>query len=212
MANLIFKYAAMNSGKTLNILQTIFSYEEKNMKVTLIKSVHDTKGGDKIVSRNGLDRKVDIHLKENESLLTEDNYKIYYNARIIIIDEAELLSESQIEELWTIAHLIKIPVIAFGLRSNFKGDMFSSGTAKLFALSDEIEEIGSTSLCVCGAKAIFNSRKVDNEFTDEGEVVVIDGSNDNIEYEPLCSDCYLKHLKIKSKIAKKLAELVEKVS
>ncbi len=212
MANLIFKHSAMNGGKTINILQTVYSYEEKNFKIVVIKSERDTKGNDKIISRNGNNRKVDILLKENESLLTEDNYKIYYTAKLILVDEVELLNQEQIKELWMIAHLINIPIICYGLRSNFSGEIFSDGIAQLFACADIIEEIGGSSVCSCGNRAIFNARKENDKFTDVGEVVVIDdGTNKNYEYVPLCSDCYLKYVKINSKEAKELTNLVEKI-
>jgi thymidine kinase len=211
MANLIFKYSAMNGGKTINILQTAHNYEENNFKITIIKSKIDTKGKDSIISRNGEARKVDILLRENESLLTEGNYKKYYTSKVILVDEVEMLSESQIEELWTIAHLIKIPVITYGLKSNFTGNIFSPAVAKLFAVADDISEIGSSCLCLCGKKAIFNSRRVNGVFTDQGETVVIDGSTSDVEYVPLCGDCYLKYVKMKDKHVKKLTDLVNKV-
>lgn len=211
MANLVFKYSAMNGGKTINILQTVHSYEEKKFKVIVIKSIKDTKGDNKVVSRIGLDREVDILLKDTESLLTLENYQKYYTAKVILVDEVELLNASQIKELWTIAHLINIPVICYGLKSNFKGEIFSEGVAAIFATSDIIEEIGSTSLCNCGKKAVFNARKVDDKFTDAGEVVVIDGAKSNVEYVPLCGDCYLKYVKINSEEVKKLTNLVDKI-
>ncbi len=211
MANMVFKYSAMNGGKTINILQTAYSYESNGFKVVVIKSKKDTKGKNTIVSRNGMNREVDILLRETESLLTPKNYKIYYTAKVILVDEVELLNESQIKELWTIAHLINIPVICYGLKSNFKGDIFGAGVSQIFAIADSVEEIGSSSLCLCGKKATFNARKINDKFTDKGEIVVIDGSNDSVEYVPLCSDCYLKYVKISSKESKKLAELVEKI-
>lgn len=211
MADMVFKYSAMNGGKTLNILQTIYSYEENNFKVVLIKSVKDTKGKDTIISRNGMNRKVDILLKEDESLLSPKNYKIYYTAKAILVDEVELLNVSQIKELWMISHLINIPVICYGLKSNFKGELFSDGVGEIFAVADHIEEIGSTSLCPCGKKAVFNSRKINGKFTDEGPIVVIDDGKSNCEYVPLCPDCYLKYVKISSEEAKNLAKLVDKI-
>ena len=212
MALMIFKYSAMNGGKTLNILQTAHNYEENNFKLIIVKSVKDTKGEDTIISRNGMNRKVDILLGENESLLTEENYKIYYTAKVILVDEVELLNENQIKELWMIAHLINIPVICYGLKSNFKGEIFGDGIAQIFAIADIIEEIGSSSLCRCGKKAIFNARKENDKFTDVGPNIVIDdGSKKEYEYVPLCGDCYLKYVKIGSDEAKKLANLVDKI-
>ncbi len=210
--NLVFKYSAMNSGKTINILQTAHSYKERNLKCIIIKSKKDTKGNTKIVSRVGLEKEVDILLGENESLLCEKYYKIYYTAKIILVDEIELLNEEQIEELWTIAHLIKVPIITYGLKSNFSGNIFSSGIAKLFAIADEIEEVGAASLCICGKKATHNARKENDKFTDTGEIVIIDGSNENFEYVPLCGDCYLKYVKIKAEATNKLTKLVETIA
>ena len=152
-----------------------------------------------------------VLLKENESLLTEKNYKIYYTAKVILVDEVDLLNASQIRELWMIAHLINIPVICYGLKSNFKGEIFGEGVAQIFAIADIVEEVGSTSLCLCGKKAIFNARKINDKFTDEGPVVVIDDGTQKVEYVPLCSDCYLKYVKIGSEEAKKLANLVDKI-
>ncbi len=212
MAEMIFKYSAMNGGKTLNILQTAHSYEEKNFKYVIVKSIKDTKGQKNIVSRIGIEKEVDILLKENESLLTDKNYKIYYTAKVILVDEVELLNEKQIKELWTIAHLINVPVICYGLKSNFKGDIFSNGIAQIFAMADHIEEIGSSSLCSCGKKAIFNARKENDKFTDVGpDIIIDDGNNKNYEYVSLCSDCYLKYVKINSIEAQNLAKLVAKI-
>lgn len=211
MAEIIFKYSAMNGGKTINILQTCYSYEQNHFTPIVIKSIKDTKGNDTILSRNGMNRKVDILLEDNESLLTDKNYKIYYNKKVILVDEVELLNKEQIKELWMIAHLINIPVICYGLKSNFKGEIFSEGISQIIAMADHIEEIGSSSLCLCGKKAIFNARKIDDKFTESGPTILIEDGKEDVTYVPLCSDCYLKYLKINSEEAKKLAQLVEKI-
>lgn len=212
MASMIFKYSAMNGGKTINILQTAYSYKENGFKTIIIKSVKDTKGGNTIISRNGMNKEVDILLGENESLLTEENYQKYYTAKVILVDEVELLNKNQINELWMIAHLINIPVLCYGLKSNFKGEIFGEGISQIFAIADKVEEIGSSSLCRCGKQAVFNARKENDKFTDVGETIVIDdGTKKECEYVPLCGDCYLKYVKINSSEAKKLAELVDKI-
>ena len=212
MAEMIFKYSAMSGGKTINLLQTAYSYEEKGFKLTLIKSIQDTKGKNAVLSRNGMQKDVDILLKEDESLLTAKNYQKYYTSKVILVDEAELLNKKQIQELWTIAHLINIPVICYGLKSNFKGEIFSDGVSHLFAVSDIIEEIGSTSLCECGKKAIFNARKINDEYVKDGpDILIDDGTKKEVLYVPLCSDCYMKHVKISSEEAKTLAKLVDKI-
>lgn len=209
MANLVFNYSAMNGGKTINILQTAHSYEEKNLKVILIKSITDTKGEDKVVSRIGMGRKCDILIGIDESLLQRKYYNMYYNSSLILIDEVEMLSKDQVEELWTIAHLINVPVIAYGLKGNFKKEIFSESIAHLFAVADISKEIGNTCLCECGKTATHNSRKVNGKFTTDGEVVVIDGSTSNVEYVSLCGDCYMKYLSIFNENSIKLSKLVE---
>lgn len=211
MANLIFNYSAMNGGKSISLLQTAYSYAEKDIKFVLIKPKADTKGNDSIMSKCLAKRKADIVLEENESLFLEKYYKKYYNVRLILVDEVELLSENQIEELWTIAHLINIPVITYGLKSNFRGEIFSLSVSKLFALADQSKEIGSACLCSCGKNATFNARKVDGKYTLDGEIVVIDGSAPDVIYEPLCGDCYLKYLKLNSKEVLELSKLIEEV-
>lgn len=211
MANLVFNYSAMNGGKSISLLQTAYSYNEKGIKFIIIKSKTDTKGKNAILSRTMAKRKADIVLGEDESLFNEKYYKKYYNVRLILVDEIELFSEKQIEELWTIAHLINIPVITYGIKSNFKGEVFSSAISKLFALADECKEIGAACLCNCGKKATLNARKVDGNYTLAGDVVLIDGSDTDVIYEPLCGDCYLKHLKINSESVLNLTELIENI-
>ena len=111
-----------------------------------------------------------------------------------------------------ISHLINVPVICYGLKSNFKGEIFSDGIAEIFAVADHIEEIGSSSLCICGKKSIFNARKENGKFTDIGpDIVIDDGTKKEYEYVSLCPDCYLKYVKISSNEAKKLADLVDKI-
>lgn len=208
MANLVFNYSAMNGGKSINLLQTAANYESKGLSVILIKCAKDTKGEDCILSRTMNKKKADIILKDNESLLADEYFKMYYGVRLILVDEVEMFTDFQVQELWTIAHLLNVPVIAYGLKSNFKGDIFSKAIEKLFALADEVKEVGSSCLCICGNQATFNARKVNDKFTSEGEVVIIDGAEEEVEYVPLCSDCYLKYLKLSSKEVIKLTDLI----
>lgn len=211
MANLIYNYSTMNGGKTINVLQTAYSYESKNIKFIVIKASEHTTGDDHILSKTVMKRKADIRLKANDSLLTSENYKLYYNVRLILVDEVQMLTESQIEELWTIAHLINIPVITYGLKSNFKGEVFSLAVAKLFALADSVNEIGNACICSCGKPATLTGRAVNKELTLEGDLVVMEGTNEEVEYIPLCGDCYLKYLKLGSEYSNKLSKLVEEI-
>lgn len=184
MSKLYFRYGAMNCGKTTSLLQVAHNYEERGMKVVLIKPSIDTKANDSVSSRIGVERKVD-HL-----VSTEENLKGYLNLLIgntscVLVDEAQFLSESQVEELFVFSKLTNIPVICFGLRCDFRTNLFP-GSKRLFELADEIEELYT--ICRCGRKARFNARIVNGEFTLDGDQVAIDG---DVEYESLCGKCYL---------------------
>ena len=184
MSKLYFRYGAMNCGKTTSLLQVAHNYEERGMKVVLIKPSIDTKANDSVSSRIGVERKVD-HL-----VSPEENLKGYLNLLVgntscVLVDEAQFLSESQVEELFVFSKLTNIPVICFGLRCDFRTNLFT-GSKRLFELADEIEELYT--ICRCGRKARFNARIVNGEFTLDGDQVAIDG---DVEYESLCGKCYL---------------------
>ncbi len=195
MAKLHFRYSAMNAGKTTIMLQTAYNYEERNQKILIIKPSIDTKGGRKVVSRIGLSRDVDYLISPDDSIL--DKIKDCLNwVNCILVDEAQFLRKSQVEELYYITRLYNIPVIAFGLRTDFRTNGFE-GSIRLLELADALEEMPT--ICRCGKKARFNARKVNGEFTSVGDSVVIDGTQ-NVEYESLCGSCYInKVLKLKKK-------------
>lgn len=186
MSKLYFRYGAMNSGKTTLLLQVAHNYEERGMKVVIIKPKIDTKGNDKIVTRIGLKRKVD-HLIEKDEMLEQylNNLK---DISCILVDEAQFLSRDQIDELFIYTKLKNIPVICYGLRSDFKSLAFP-GSSRLFEVADVLEEL--ITICRCGKRAKFNGRKINGEFTSIGDQVAIDGENE-IEYESLCGKCYLE--------------------
>jgi len=195
MAKLHFRYSEMNAGKTTIMLQTAYNYEERNQKILIIKPSIDTKGGRKVVSRIGLSRDVDYLISPDDSIL--DKIKDCLNwVNCILVDEAQFLRKSQVEELYYITRLYNIPVIAFGLRTDFRTNGFE-GSIRLLELADALEEMPT--ICRCGKKARFNARKVNGEFTSVGDSVVIDGTQ-NVEYESLCGSCYInKVLKLKKK-------------
>ena len=184
MSKLYFRYGAMNCGKTTSLLQVAHNYEERGMKVVLIKPSIDTKANDSVSSRIGVERKVD-HLVSPEENLKGYLNLLVGNTRCVLVDEAQFLSESQVEELFVFSKLTNIPVICFGLRCDFRTNLFP-GSKRLFELADEIEELYT--ICRCGRKARFNARIVNGEFTLDGDQVAIDG---DVEYESLCGKCYL---------------------
>lgn len=198
MEKLTFYYSAMNGGKSSALMQAAYNYEENGKKVLLLKSERDTKGDDYLISRTGTKRKVDIKLNEDEKLISDKYYDLLINTDCILVDEAQFLTEKQIEELFIITKQLNIPVICYGLKSNFKSVLFP-GAKRLIELADKIKELDTIPLCLCGEKARFNARKVNGEFTLEGNEIEIDGSNEKIEYRPLCGSCYLKKV-LKRKI------------
>ena len=196
-----FYYSAMKGGKTTRIFQLIHDLEENGKTVLLIKPKIDEKGNDCIINRQGQKRKVDILLESEERILSESYIDKIIESDYIIVDEVQFLTEQQITELWKINKKINIPINCFGLRTNFRGELFS-GSKALLSLADEIIKMDTNSLCVCGEPAEFNARKINNKFTTSGDEVEIDQTNKNISYVPLCGKCYYE--KVYTKIKKKL--------
>ena len=190
MSKLYFRYGAMNSGKSTNLMQVAYNYEERGMKVLLIKPSTDKKGGDKLVSRLGVERKVDLLINDEQNIYNEvkkwqdEKYKI----DCILVDEVQFFKAYQIDQLFEIAVCLDIPVICYGLRTDFKMQGFE-GSTRLLLLAHSIEELKT--ICKCGKKAILNGRKINGKFVFEGEQVAIDNI-DNVEYESLCGHCYFK--------------------
>lgn len=186
MGKLNYKYATMNSGKTLDLIRTAHNYEENDFKVIVLKPVIDTKGNDLIVSRVGISRKVDFLIASNDKIVDVLKHKLD-NITCILIDEAQFLEKKQINELFLISHMTDIEVICYGLRTNFKMEAFK-GSKRLLEIADELEEIKT--MCHCGKIARYVGRKVNGAYVLEGKEVIIDGE-DNVQYIPLCGECYL---------------------
>lgn len=187
MSKLYYRYGAMNSGKTTLLLQVAHNYEERGMKVLILKPKIDTKGEDKIVTRIGLERKVD-HLIEQDENLTKYLNNVQKDVSCILVDESQFLTRDQVDELFMFSKLKDIAVICYGLRTDFKTISFP-GSLRLFEISDVLEELYT--ICRCGKRAKFNARIVNGEFTSSGEQVAIDGEN-KVTYESLCGKCYLE--------------------
>ena len=190
MAKLYFKYGTMESGKSTKIIQEAYNYDRNNKSIIVAKPIIDSKGNDKIVSRIGIQRKIDVYIESDN--LKEIYEKINKETFCILIDEAQFLNKNQVFELFKITKLLEIPVMCYGLKSNFKGEFFE-GSEALMIYADSLEEI--VTICSCGKKARFNARKVNGDFVTDGEDVLIDRSNENVEYVPLCGECYIKKVK-----------------
>ncbi|MDD2628228.1 MAG: thymidine kinase [Clostridia bacterium] len=191
MAKLKLCYGAMNAGKTMEAIRVIFNYEQLGHRVLLVKPKIDTKGGEKVVSRTGFSKNVDVLLDEEQ-----DIYKEFIklnvtgkNIKCVIVDEAQFLTKKQVIQLTNICDEKDVAVIAYALKNNFKGELFE-GVKALIEYSDEMEEIPT--LCFnCleePKKARFNIRVVNGKPIKEGKEVAIDG--DEVEYIPVCRGCF----------------------
>lgn len=183
MAKLYFKYGAMDSSKSANLLQTAYNYTQKGMQVCLAKPIIDTKGENKIVSRIGLERTVDFLIETNENIINKFN-----GYDVILIDEAQFLTEQQINQLYYITKTYEIPVICYGLRCDFLMNSFE-GSRRLLEIADTIEEIKT--ICSCGKKATQNLRIINGKPVFSGAQTMIDNSAE-VRYESKCGKCYLK--------------------
>lgn len=191
MSKLYFRYGAMNCGKSTNLLQVAYNYEERGMKVIIIKPRTDTKGGNKVVSRLGVVREVDMLLAKEENIYKQVELWVREKGKVdcILADEVQFFSGNQIDQLFEIAVKMDIPTICYGLRTDFQMNGFE-GSTRLLLIAHSIEELKT--ICTCGKKAILNGRRINGKFVFEGEQIAIDKEN-NVEYESLCPKCYFKY-------------------
>ena len=177
MAQLYFKYGAMGSSKSANALMARFNYEERGQATLLVKPQLDTRDGDHMVySRIGLKHPC-VYFHEMQAM-SDETLKQY---ACIIVDEAQFLTKDEVMYLVYLVDDLGIPVICYGLRADFKGDLFP-GSEALLVMADKIEEVKT--ICWCGKKAMFNARfDANGKVLKEGEQVVL-GAND--QYIGLC--------------------------
>ncbi len=185
MAKLYFFYGAMNSGKTTRILQCAYNYSEQGMRAIIMKPSVDTKGDEKIVSRIGSTKKVDYLIKQDENIF-DLIVNEYVHVDLILVDEAQFLTTRQVNQLMDIVIDLDIPVMCYGLRTDFKGNGFP-GSRRLLEIAHELTEIKT--ICECGKKAMFNVRLIDGKVVTEGESIAIDGVG-KISYTVACSKCF----------------------
>ena len=188
MAKLYFKYGAMGSSKTANALIAKFNYEERDMKVWLIKPDVDNRDGvSKVRSRIGLEAPATVVRAEDDIL---EMYRERECVDVIIADECQFFTEDHIDQMREIVDSYDVPVMCFGLRTDFRTKMFP-GSRRLFELADSITEIKT--MCGCGAKATVNARIApDGRVITSGQQVFI-GGNDS--YIAMCHKCYVRHIK-----------------
>lgn len=185
MAKLYFRYGAMGCGKTAQLLQVAFNYKEKGMNVCVMKPKIDTKAGDKLQTRIGIERDIDYLILEDDNV-----YEIVKNefdkSNCVLIDEAQFLSKAQVDNLMEIVVKLNIPVMCYGLRTDFLTNGFT-GSIRLLEIAHSIEELKT--ICKCGRKAIYNARYVNEKMVTSGETIVID-NDPSVKYISLCPHCY----------------------
>ena len=194
MAKLYFRYGAMNSGKSTSMLQAAYNYEERGHRVLLAKPSVDTKGDMGILSRLGVARAVDFLLTPDA-----DAFALFQQHRAqtvaesglavssLLVDEAQFLTETQVDDLLRIAILENVPVLAYGIRTDFQTVAFP-GSRRLLEVAHSLEELKT--ICRCGRKAVFNARLADGKFIFDGDQVALDGTE--VTYESMCAACYLR--------------------
>ena len=194
MSKLYFRYGAMNSGKSTALLQAAYNYEERSQHVLIAKPSVDSKGDKSIVSRLGVSRDVDYLITPNQNLREKfaseaETLNRAENKKIacLLLDEAQFLTPEQVDQCLEIAVLDGVPVLAYGIRTDFKTLSFP-GSKRLLEISHSLEELKT--ICRCGRKAMFNGRLLNGIFIFDGEQVAIDG--DQVTYESLCANCYLE--------------------
>jgi len=200
VAKLYFRYGAMNSGKSTSLLQAAFNYEERGQRILLAKPGVDTKGENAIVSRLGIKRIADFTIGPEDRVREQfaaqssgddpDALVTHVDAppvACLLVDEAQFLSRDQVDDLLRIAVLDDVPVLAYGIRTDFRTHAFP-GSARLMELAHSLEELKT--ICRCGRKAMFNTRRVGEAVVFDGDQVAIDG--EDVWYESLCATCYLE--------------------
>ena len=184
MPKLYFKYGAMGSSKTANALITKFNYEERGMKCWLIKPAIDTRDGNATVrSRIGLAQ--EAFVVSPECNIYEEFCENHSDCHVVIADECQFLTGAQVDQLRKIVDTLSIPVLCFGLRTDFLTHLFE-GSRRLFEVADSVSEIKT--VCSCGNKAIVNARidGAGNVVTEGGQILI--GGNDS--YVAMCHACW----------------------
>jgi len=182
VSKLYFRYAAMNAGKSTSLLQAAYNYEERGMRVRMFTAAHDDRSGVGVIgSRLGLKRQAETFGADT----VFDSAWLGEGIACLLIDEAQFLTPAQVHQLHRLAHQHRVPVLCYGLRSDFQGHGFP-GAVALLTLADDLEEMKT--ICACARKASMNLR-VDGQGrrVKEGAQVMIGG---NESYRAVCPNCF----------------------
>ena len=203
MAKLYFKFGAMKCGKTRDLIKTWYNYNEKGMNVIIMKPGDDKKAGENIQSRANEELKADFIVPKEKNIYNLiSNYLIENNLDCILIDEAQFLTEKQVDELSDVVDNFKVPVLCYGLRADAFTHLFT-GSKRLFEVADAFEELKA--VCKCGEKATHNLRldRIEGELVPifTGPQIAIDGIDS--EYDSVCRPCYKTLRRNKKYVQKK---------
>lgn len=186
MAKLYFRYGTVGSAKTLNLLAVAHNYRQQGKKVLIAKPALDTRFGKKeIASRAGLVQEADLLLSNNTVIAPS----ALTNVKCILVDEAQFLATSIIEQFRDITSKYNIPVICYGLRTDFKSNLFE-GSKRLLEIADTVEEV-KTTCHFCNKKAVFNLKHVNGKAVADGPVIELGAEE---KYFPTCHGCYAAQL------------------
>ena len=186
MAKLYFRYGAMGCGKTRDLIKVWYNYKENGKNAIIVKPSVDTKAGINISSRDGMEHKVDLLIGKRDNVYKIiSKFILTNNLDCILVDEAQFLERKHVEQFADIVDYLNIPVICYGLRADFKNNLFV-GSHALFIYADVIEEMKT--ICRCLKNATRNVRFVNGKIALEGGQIAIDGE-DKVTYEPMCRKC-----------------------
>jgi thymidine kinase len=192
MAKLHFKYGAMNSGKSDTLIKTAYNYAERGLATLTVKAEVDTRGEAWVVARGGARRQVDVLATTTDDLRARITRTADASGlrplHCVLVDEAQFLTPTQIDQLYQVAKSDGVSVICYGLRTDFRTRVFP-GSLRLFELADNFEKLPT--MCRCGSQAEFNCRMADGRPVFEGDQVAIDGAA-RVTYESLCGACFMQ--------------------
>ena len=199
MAKLYFRYGAMGCGKTMQLLQVAFNYEERGHQVCVMKPKTDTKNGEKLLTRIGPERVTDFCFGKEDDLFSYLKKHIKdKKISCVLVDEAQFLTSKQVDQLLKVTTDLGVPVMAYGLRLNFRlTDGGFEGATRLLQMAHDIDEIKT--ICECGRKATLNARFLNGEFMADGPDVLIDDGTSEVEYRAICPKCYYEYAAGKKK-------------
>jgi thymidine kinase len=187
MAKLYFRYACMGAGKSIDLLKVAFNYEERGLKVMLLTAeIDDRYEKGKITTRMGISK--DAYTFSDEVNLYKLCKSLDYVPACVLIDEAQFLNKEHVNQLTDIVDYLDIPVICYGLKSDFRNELFD-GSKALLTMADKIEELKT--ICQCGKKATCNMRILNGKIITSGNQILIG----DLEYKSVCRKCYKKRVK-----------------